>query len=197
VLAQSLQVFGGSGFTKDYPIEQYIRDAKIDTLYEGTTGIQALDLFFRKIVKDRGATLTRLSGEIMETVKGGTADDPFAREREALGTALEDAQAHVGIMVGHAMASQDEPTELYKAGLLANHLLFSLSELTIAWLMLRQAEVATAALAADPDADRGFYEGKVAAARFFIDVALPKVAMRRGWAEAEDGGLMELADEAF
>lgn len=197
VLAQSLQVFGGSGFTRDYPIEQYIRDAKIDTLYEGTTGIQALDLFFRKIVKDRGATLTRLSGEIMETVKAGGAADPFTREREALGVALEDVQAHVGIMVGHAMASQEEPTELYKAGLLANHLLWSLSELMIAWLMLRHAEVATAALAAAPDADTEFYAGKVAAARFFLRVALPKVAMRRGWAEAEDGALMELSDAAF
>jgi alkylation response protein AidB-like acyl-CoA dehydrogenase len=197
LLAQSLQVFGGSGFTKDYPIEQYIRDAKIDTLYEGTTGIQALDLFFRKIVKDRGATLTRLSGEIMETVKGGGPEDPFAREREALGAALEDVQAHVGIMVGHAMASQEEPTELYKAGLLANHLLWSLSELIVAWLMLRHAEVATAALAAEPGTDREFYEGKVAAACFFIRVALPKVAMRRGWAEAENGTLMDLADEAF
>ncbi|MDH3307861.1 MAG: acyl-CoA dehydrogenase family protein, partial [Acidimicrobiia bacterium] len=66
LLTQSLQVFGGSGFTTDYPIEQYIRDAKIDTLYEGTTGIQAMDLFFRKIAKDQGATLTRLAAQIVE-----------------------------------------------------------------------------------------------------------------------------------
>ncbi|MDH3729505.1 MAG: acyl-CoA dehydrogenase [Acidimicrobiia bacterium] len=197
VLAQSLQVFGGSGFTKDYPIEQYIRDAKIDTLYEGTTGIQALDLFFRKIVKDQGATLTRLGSEIMETVKGGGADDPLARERDALGTALEDVQAHVGIMVGHAMASQEKPTELYKAGLLANHLLWSLSEVVVAWLLLRHAEVAQAALAGDPGADKEFYEGKVAAARFFARTGLRKVSMRLRWAEAEDGALMDLADEAF
>ncbi|MEE8330490.1 MAG: acyl-CoA dehydrogenase [Acidimicrobiia bacterium] len=197
VLAQSLQVFGGSGFTKDYPIEQYIRDAKIDTLYEGTTGIQALDLVFRKIVKDQGATLTRFAGEIMETVKGGAADDAFTLEREALATALEDAQAHLGIMVGHAMASQEEPTELYKAGLLSNHLLWSLSEVVVAWLLLRHAEVAQAALAADPGADKEFYEGKVAAARFFNRTALRKVSMRLRWAEAEDGALMDIPDEAF
>jgi alkylation response protein AidB-like acyl-CoA dehydrogenase len=60
LLATSLQVFGGSGFTQDYPIEQYIRDAKIDTLYEGTTSIQGMDLFFRKIVRDQGTALTAL-----------------------------------------------------------------------------------------------------------------------------------------
>ena len=58
MLAQSLQTFGGSGFLQDYPIEQYIRDAKIDTLYEGTTAIQGLDLFFRKIVRDQGQAIS-------------------------------------------------------------------------------------------------------------------------------------------
>ena len=197
VLAQSLQVFGGSGYTKDYPIEQYIRDAKIDTLYEGTTGIQALDLFFRKIVKDQVATLTRLAEMITETVKGGEGDDPFAYEREMLGKALDDTQAHVGVMVGHAMASQTEPTEIYKVGLLTNHLLWSLSELVVAWLMIRHAEVAQAALDADPGEDKAFYEGKIASARFFAKTSLPKVAMRRNWAEAQDGALMALPDEAF
>ena len=197
VLAQSLQVFGGSGYTKDYPIEQYIRDAKIDTLYEGTTGIQALDLFFRKIVKDQGATLTRLAEMITETVKGGEGDDPFAFERESLGKALDDTQAHVGVMVGHAMASQSEPTEIYKVGLLTNHLLWSLSELVVSWLLIRHAEVAQAALDGDPGADKEFYEGKLASARFFVKTAVPKVAMRRTWAEAQDGALMDLPDEAF
>ena len=66
---ESLQTFGGSGFLQDYPIEQYVRDAKIDTLYEGTTAIQGLDFFFRKIVKDQGQALGHLAGEIQEFVK--------------------------------------------------------------------------------------------------------------------------------
>ncbi|MPZ53408.1 MAG: acyl-CoA dehydrogenase, partial [Acidimicrobiia bacterium] len=78
LLAQSLQVFGGSGYTQDYPIEQYIRDAKIDSVYEGTTGIQALDLFFRKIARDQGATLGAVSNEILEFVKSGGDDDLLA-----------------------------------------------------------------------------------------------------------------------
>ena len=88
------------GYTRDYPIEQYIRDVKIDSLYEGTTGIQALDLFFRKIVRDQGRTLAKLGEEILQTVKGGVEE--LETERELLGRALDDAQQQVGTMVGHA-----------------------------------------------------------------------------------------------
>ena len=63
-LTESLQTFGGSGFLQDYPIEQYIRDAKIDSLYEGTTAIQAQDFFFRKIARDQGAALGHVVGQI-------------------------------------------------------------------------------------------------------------------------------------
>jgi hypothetical protein len=195
LLATSLQVFGGSGYLQDYPIEQYIRDAKIDTLYEGTTGIQALDLFFRKIVRDRGQTLARFSESIMDYVKGGS--DAFAEERHALGEALEQAQAHVGVLVAHAMASQEEPTEIYKTGLHTNALLESLAEVVIAWLLLEHAEVANAALAGADGADVDFYTGKIASARFFVADALPKAAMRTASAQAESGWLMELPDAAF
>ena len=197
LLAQSLQVFGGSGFTKDYPIEQYIRDAKIDTLYEGTTAIQGLDLFFRKIVKDQGATVNRLREDIMETVKGGAADDEFAAERELLGQATEDVQVQLGAMVTSLMAAQEHRPEVYKAGLHTTSLLESLAELVIAWLLLRHAEIASAALRdADPD-DALFYRGKIASARFFIHHALPKAKLRRSAAETEDGSLMELPEGAF
>ncbi|HEX9645456.1 MAG TPA: acyl-CoA dehydrogenase [Acidimicrobiia bacterium] len=197
LLAQSLQVFGGSGFTQDYPIEQYIRDVKIDSLYEGTTGIQALDLFFRKIARDQGATLMRIAEEVLEEVKGGS--DDFAVEREALGAALEDVQAHVAVMVGHAMASYQEPAEVYKTGLHANALLESTAEVVIGWLLLRHAETATQRLAGDDldDADRSFYEGKVASARFFARHALPKAKLRREAAETETGWLMAMPDAAF
>ncbi|MGA9597080.1 MAG: acyl-CoA dehydrogenase [Acidimicrobiia bacterium] len=195
LLATSLQIFGGSGFTQDYPIEQYIRDTKIDTLYEGTTGIQALDLFFRKIVRDQGQTLTRLAGEVLEMVKGGPEE--LAGEREMLGKALDDTQAHLGVMVGHLMGAQQDPAGIYKLGLHANDLLESIAEVTIGWLLLRHAEVALRALPEASGGGRAFYEGKIAAARFFARHALPKTRVRRKAAEHEDGALMELPDEAF
>ncbi len=192
LLAQSLQVYGGSGFTQDYPIEQYIRDVKIDTLYEGTTGIQSLDLLFRKIARDQGQTLGRLTEEILGLVKGGS--DALATERHLLGTAIEDAQGHLSVLVGHIMGSHQEPNELYKAGLHTNALLETMSEIVIGWLLLRHAEVA---LHAEPGKDAAFYEGKIASARFFARHAFPKARLRREAAEAEDGALMRMSDEAF
>jgi hypothetical protein len=195
LLATSLQVFGGSGFTMDYPIEQYIRDTKIDTLYEGTTAIQSLDLFFRKIARDQGQTLTAVAGEVLEMIKGGPEE--LAVERELLGKALDDTQGHVGVMVGHLMGAQQDPSGLYKLGLHANTLLESVAEVTIGWLLLRHAEIALNALPSADSRDVAFYEGKIASARFFARHAFPKTKIRRSAAEQEDGALMELADEAF
>jgi hypothetical protein len=200
LLALSLQTFGGSGFTQDYPIEQYIRDAKIDTLYEGTTAIQALDLLFRKIVRDQGATLTWLADQVRELVKAGGDRDPFAAERERLGRALEDTQAHLGVLIQHAVASMDQErrTEIYKTGLNTTEFLYSLAEVVIGWLLLRQAEIAQAALdGGATGADADFYTGKVAVTRWFARTALPKAGPRRRKAEEEDGWLMAVPEAAF
>jgi len=208
--SHTLQTFGGSGYTQDYPIEQYVRDAKIDTLYEGTTAIQALDLLFRKIVKDQGQTLAWLAELIRETVKGGGADDVFASERAMLDRSLEDAQAHLGVLLTHAMASLEEAKreQIHLAGLQSTAFLFSLAEVVIAWLLLRQAEIADAALASleadsapmtgrSREDETDFYTGKVAAARWFVRSVLPKVATRHQVAAAEDGALMQVPVGAF
>ncbi len=195
LLGQALQVFGGSGFTRDYPMEQYIRDVKIDSLYEGTTGIQALDLFFRKIARDQGQTLTRLSEDVLRLIKGGS--DEFEHERNLLGKALEDVQGHIGVLVGHTVASMHNPPEIYKTGLHTNALLESLTEVVISWLLLRHAEVAHAALESAQPKDRPFYEGKIASARFFTRTNLPLARIRREAAEAEDAALMAMDDAAF
>jgi alkylation response protein AidB-like acyl-CoA dehydrogenase len=201
LLSLSLQTFGGSGFTQDYPIEQYIRDAKIDTLYEGTTAIQALDLLFRKIVRDQGATLTWLADQVRELAKAGGDGDPFTVERERLGQALDDTQAHLGVLIQHAMASMDEAarTRIYSTGLQTTAFLESLAEVTIGWLLLRQAEVAQAAIdgGATGQNDADFYTGKLASARWFARTVLPKTALRRRMAEEEDGWLMTVPEGAF
>ncbi len=193
LLATSLQVFGGSGFTQDYPIEQYIRDAKIDTLYEGTTGIQALDLFFRKVARDQGQTVAAFAAEIAEFVKATGDGDELSGEREILGSMLDDVQAHLGVMVGHLMTAMGESSEaIYLAGLHANALLESMAELAIGWQLLRHAEVALPRIDEAP-----FYQGKVASARFFINHVAPKIRARKVRAEVEDGALMSLPDQAF
>jgi hypothetical protein len=192
-LADALQVLGGSGFTQDYPIEQYIRDTKIDTIYEGTTGIQALDLFFRKISKDQGNTLAALVSEITEFIKGGLGEDPLAVERERLGTMLDDAQTQLGSMVENLLASfTGESTEIYKVGLHTNSLLESLAEVIIAWQLLRHAEIAITRIDEDP-----FYAGKVESARWFLRQTASQVASRKEAAATEDGSLMKMPVAAF
>jgi hypothetical protein len=202
---ESLQTYGGSGFLQDYPIEQYVRDAKIDTLYEGTTAIQGLDFFFRKIVRDGGTALGQLAGEIQAFLAAGGPDDELSSERHRLGQALADVQAIVAVM-GRAAAASDarsagadaDPRELYKVGQNATRLLLAAGDLVVGWLLLRQAEVALAALTRDvSDADRDFYTGKVAAARFFAHQVLPRLAAERVIAEGVDNGLMEIPETSF
>ncbi len=198
LLAMSLQVFGGAGYTRDYPIEQYIRDAKIDTLYEGTTGIQGMDLFFRKVGKDQGATLTRLLTDIQDFAKGDAGSGPGGRgtltaERQRLGTALEDVQGMLGSMV------QFLGEDLYKIGLNTTSFLFSLSELVVGWLLLRGADVAITALGRDDlkDGDKAFYDGKIVAARWFAANVLPQLTSRREIMAATTMDVMEMDDAAF
>ena len=177
LLAESLQCFGGSGYLQDYPIEQYIRDAKIDTLYEGTTAIQGLDLFFRKMVKDDFRAITALGQEIGALALGGR--DGLARERQLLGGALKDVQAMIQTLAGFAMASAQEPTQIYRAGLNTTRLLFSVGDVVVAWLLLRQATVAMDALGDASASEQEFYRGKVAAAQWFCRQVLPHVSADR------------------
>ncbi len=197
LLALSLQTLGGSGFLQDYPIEQYIRDAKIDSLYEGTTGIQSMDLFFRKIVRDGGKALGLLLGTIRESAAAEGGGGRLKGERKALAEAAGNVEAIVTRMIGHLMAAQMQPAEIYKAGLNTVRLLMALGDLTIAWLLLTQAGIAQRKLDDAPGQDTDFYLGKIATARFFTATVLPRLAAERQIAEETTLDLMELPEAAF
>jgi alkylation response protein AidB-like acyl-CoA dehydrogenase len=198
LLADALQILGGSGFLQDYPLEQYLRDAKIDTLYEGTTAIQAMDFFFRKIVRDKGVALVTLSTQIQEFAKGDAGNGALAAERELLGRALEDVQGILGTMVAALTGAEDDVRTMYLVGQNTNRLLMAAGDLVIGWLLLRQAEVALGKLAsAAAGKDHAFYEGKVAAARFFAREVLPQLSAQRVIAESVDNSLMAVPEEAF
>ena len=190
---ESLQTFGGSGFTQDWPLEQYVRDAKIDTLYEGTTAIQGLDFFFRKIIKDGGRAIGLLGKEIAAFTASGGA---LAEEKAALAKTLEDLNAMIGALVGFAMESQEDVEKIYKAGLNTSRLLMSVGEVIIAWLLLRQAEIAVAK-SANPGRDADFYAGKIASAKFFIRTVLPHISSELKIVLSETGELMEIPESAF
>lgn len=196
-LAQSLQIFGGSGFLQEYPIEQYIRDSKIDTLYEGTTAIQGQDYFFRKIVRDQGQALTQVAGEIQEFIASEAGGDTLAAERALLARAAEDVQGIVGTLITQLMASEQEAASIYKVGQNTTRLLMASGDLVVAWLLLRQASVALAKLEGATARDKTFYQGKVAAAKHFARNVLPLLTPQRVMAEETDNSLMELPVEAF
>jgi hypothetical protein len=198
MLTLSLQTLGGSGFLQDYPIEQYIRDAKIDSLYEGTTAIQSQDFFFRKIVRDGGVAIGHLNSEIQAFLDAGSGNGRLKEERALLATALVDMQAMLAAMVNFAVSAQQDPRNSYKVAQQTVRLLMSTGDLLIGWLLLRQAEVALTALTGDvPARDAAFYQGKVAAASFFARNILPELTSRRAIVEATDNTLMDVPEEAF
>jgi alkylation response protein AidB-like acyl-CoA dehydrogenase len=198
-LAQSLQTFGGSGYTQDYPIEQYIRDAKIDSLYEGTTAIQSLDFFFRKIVRDKGQALAHVAGEISQFIESEAGNGRLKEEREHLKQALEDVQSMLGTMIGYLTASQEDPASVYKVGQHTVRLLLAAGDLLIGWQLLRQAEIAQDRLGENglSAKERPFYEGKLGVASFFAKTVLPELAARRKIVEAADNSLMDLDEAGF
>ncbi|WP_329280582.1 acyl-CoA dehydrogenase [Streptomyces sp. NBC_00691] len=197
-LAQSLQTFGGSGFLQEYPIEQYIRDAKIDTLYEGTTAIQGQDFFFRKIVRDQGASLNALSEEIKKFLAVGTGGEDLAVARDALAKAAVDLESIVGTMITDLTATGEDVKNIYKVGLNTTRLLLASGDVVVGYLLLKGASVAAEKLAAGATGkDVAFYQGKIAAAKFFAANILPGVSAERALAEAVDGSLMDLDEAAF
>jgi alkylation response protein AidB-like acyl-CoA dehydrogenase len=199
LLTASLQTLGGSGFLQDYPIEQYIRDAKIDSLYEGTTGIQSLDLFFRKIIRDRGQAFGALLATIRDFAAADGGNGRLKAERAALADAATQVEAIAAAMTGFLMASADQPAEIYKAGLNTTRLLLALGDLVIGWLLLTHAEIALRELdqIGPGSAEHDFYAGKLAAARFFAATVLPRLAAERTIAEETTLDLMDLPEGGF
>ncbi len=190
---ESLQTFGGSGFTQDWPLEQYVRDAKIDTLYEGTTAIQGLDFFFRKIVKDGGRAIGLLGKEIQKFAESGGT---HSEEKAALFTALGNLNGIIAVLIGHAMESQEDPEKIYLVGLNTSRCLMAVGDIITAWLLIRQADIALEKL---PNAgkDTDFYTGKIASAKFFVTNFLPHIAADRVIVEATNGSIMDIPESAF
>ena len=189
-----LQTFGGSGYTSDYPAEQYVRDAKIDTLYEGTTGIQAMDLLWRKIVRDQGRSYSWLRGELGASAAAG--HEHLAEERSLLTAALDGIDRHLSVLLGHGAASRTpgEERRIHLAGLHTTSLLHTLAEASAAMLLLRQGEHAIRLLEMQDSAySRDWLETKLATVRHFCRTTLPQASVRADAAEREDGLAMNIS----
>ncbi len=191
MLSLSLQTFGGGGYIQDYPIEQYVRDQKIDSLYEGTTHIQSLDLIFRKIAKDGGMTLQGLMERVQQTLQSEAGGDALAPARARLERGLGDVQ---GLFMALLEKMQED---VYHVGLQGNRVLFALAEAVIGWLLVRHAAVAIEAMDGAGRKDKAFYAGKVASANWWCDNVLPGLTLLRKLVEGSSLEVMEMSDESF
>ena len=178
---ESLQTLGGSGYLQDYPIEQYVRDSKIDTLYEGTTAIQSLDLVFRKVAGDGGTALRTLTGEIESFLDAQAGNGQLKEERLALAAALADVRGMLdrvtAWLTAAAGGSRRRCTRLAcrRAGCCSPSVTSSSAGCSSARRRSRSRPSGGATVSA---ADRAFYTGKVASARFFAREVLPQTLQR-------------------
>ncbi len=182
-----LEIFGGSGYTQDVPIEQYIRDQKIDSVYEGTTNMQGLDFFGRKILKDNGVAISQLAMRIGEFSQSEAGGETLAQERQLLAQGLENVSGIMGKMIGWTGEAQTGDTNAAdKIGQNTNRLLMATGDVVVSWLLLRQAEEAQSRLrellSSGGESNKEevlFYEGKIAAAKHFAKEVLPRLSAER------------------
>ena len=190
----AIQVFGGAGFLKDWPVEQYARDTKIFSIYEGTNHIQAMDLVGRKLGQNGGANFQSFMGDLSTFVETHKGHPVFGKECERLARASE---AVVAVAMGMMGWSQSGKVEL--VALNANRFLLMMSQLSVAYLLLDAGVIAEAALAKLPAGheDRPFYEGKRASALWYARNVLPQVENHAAIATIEDQTPAEISDAAF
>ncbi len=194
VCATAIQTLGGAGYLKDHPIEQYARDAKIFSIYEGTNHIQALDLVGRKLGQRGGANLQAFIKDVQAFV-ATVKDDPT----------YKDAAAHLGAAAEAIMSTAMRFLGWFGGGkmemvpLAANRFLEMMSETAIGWLLLDAAVVADKAAAALPadHADRAFYAGKKYAALFYATNVVATVPQKAQMVGKEDKTPLEIPTAAF
>ena len=184
------QVFGGHGYVEEWGMSQFVRDARIAMIYEGTNGVQAMDLCGRKLAQNGGAAVQaffRMVGEDIAAAKGDAVLGPLAEQLEK---ALGEQQAATMWFMQNAMAN---PNHL---GAGAHHYMHIMGIVTLGLMWLRMAKVAQAKLAEGGE-DKAFYEAKIATARYFMDRFIPDAGALRRKLEAGADSMMALGEEAF
>jgi hypothetical protein len=191
--AQAIQVYGGAGFIKDYPVEQYTRDSKIFSIYEGTNHIQAMDLVGRKMGMAGGMHFQQFMGDVGNFVEAHREHPTLGAEVKQLAAAQEGVMSAAMAILGW---SQD-PTKVALIPLQANRFLQMMSEVAVGWLLLDAAVIAEKAAAGASGPDREFYEGKKWSAVWYARNVLPNVEHGARLLALEDASPVEIPDSAF
>jgi alkylation response protein AidB-like acyl-CoA dehydrogenase len=189
----AIQILGGYGYTREYPVEQIYRDNRLNPIHEGTTGIQGLDLLGRKIVQFDGASLKLLAREIQVTVNSAKLEARTQIQAEQLGNTLNLVLETTEKLL---KARAEKGTETFLAN--SNTYLELLGHTVIAWMWLRQALVASQALENSQSEDNlSFYMGKIQTCQFFYRFELPKVAVWSKLLSSLDTTVLEMQPEWF
>ncbi|HEV7735030.1 MAG TPA: acyl-CoA dehydrogenase [Candidatus Binatia bacterium] len=196
ITEMAIQTYGGAGYVTDNPVEQYCRDAKILSIYEGTNHIQAMDLVARKLQANGGESFAAFLGEIAEFVKKNGKLPGIAAEVRALGEASDALQRAAGGLMEFFMGGKIDQVTLF-----ANAFLEVMAEVTIAKLLLEAAVIAERKRGNDSDdqsqEEFDFYSGKVMAAKFYVNNILPGVHSKVAMITAGDRSALDIADGAF
>lgn len=177
----AIQTYGGYGYIQDYPVEQYMRDLKIASLYEGTNGIQAMDLIGRKFLKNGGQNLTRYGKRLAEELQGVASIEELKPLVDKVLTRLQAFQKTAEVVGAQAMENQNT------IGLNATPFLRALGDILCAQLLLRRAKVASEQLDSAPTEERKkFLKGKVEVARFYVEQLLPEADLNMARISSKD-----------
>jgi alkylation response protein AidB-like acyl-CoA dehydrogenase len=197
VCETAIQTYGGAGYTRDYPVEQYCRDAKIFSIYEGTNHIQAMDLVGRKLGQAGGANLQAFLGDVAAFASKHAQHPALGPEVKRLGAAQQALGGAAMKLLGWFQSGQ-----MAMVPLNANRFLAMMSELAVAWLLLDGAVIAHEALGREdakqgPAPDHAFYTGKIAAAKYFARTELPNVEASAKLMGEEDQSALDIPESAF
>ena len=183
----AIQIHGGYGYTRDFPVEQYWRDNRLNMIHEGTHGIQAMDLLGRKVLMEEGRGLQLLATRMTTTIQKAAAVPTLAAHAQALGRALQQ----VARATQETWANGAQPADV-----LANAVPYmqAFGHTVLAWIWL---DVVCTALGADPTMAQASTQGRLAAARYFFHYELPKISAWLGVVVARDTTCADLPVEAF
>ncbi|WP_428263141.1 acyl-CoA dehydrogenase [Haliangium sp.] len=194
ICSTAIQVYGGAGYLKDWPVEQYCRDSKIFSIYEGTNHIQALDLVGRKLGQKGGMNYQAFAKDVHTFIAAN-------KDNEAIRDGVASLSSAIEALTGTAMRFwgwlKDHKVDMVP--LVANRFLEMMSETTIGWLLLEGAAIADKAAAdlADGHPDKAFYQGRVYSAMFYAVDVLPGVAHKASLIAKEAREVLEIPEAAF
>jgi hypothetical protein len=188
-----IQVYGGYGYIREYPMEQLLRDCRITPIYEGTNGIQAMDLLGRKLGQNKGRPIMDLLGEIQTVLTAAKAvarATPLAEKVESAVNRLGEVAMHIG-----AAAMSDKVLTAFAH---AHPFLDVCGDVVMAWMLLWRARIAAERLAAGPkEKDALFYEGQIKSAEFFVYTLLPVTLGKMNAILAADSAAVDIPEDAF